>query len=233
MKLIFLALFSATLLSSCRNLYDVGLKSLPVVANANRVAICQSEKLNRATVMTNPFLLQHVTDLTLPKNLLAQKAVSALPSSINGQVIEGLERPRHAANHAIPPFRERNYASAYDSIAPMKGYDLVIHISPARICVTGGGGGYFNFAAGVYIPMGTGTTLPGEGGIGANKTILNTFNVSSLLDVFVYQGIDGKCLGSFYTPIINIEKNEGEIQSVFNRHLSYVAKQVMTRIFAH
>lgn len=146
-------------MSSCQSTYEIGLKSQVEVANAKKVAVCQSGRLDYVTVAgsesMSSLLDRSERRVMLPKNYTASALVSALPAGIEGKVIEGLKKPSIPANQVVAPFRAADYASVYDPIPPMPGVDLVIHVRPRTVSFsTAGGMGYYNSAAGVYIPAG-------------------------------------------------------------------------------
>ncbi|MES2595354.1 MAG: hypothetical protein V4662_08465 [Verrucomicrobiota bacterium] len=239
MKSILLALLPCLLMCSCQGTYDVGLKSQVEVAGAKRVAVCQSGSLDRASISgsegVSAVFLRRSKEVTLPENSTARALVSALPAGIEGKVIQGLKKPRIPANQVVAPFRNADYASVYEPIPPMPGVDLVIQVCPRTVSsVATGGGGYYNSAAGVYISVPGGSQVvedPRAGGYGGGYNgFPRTVTMASMLDIYVYRGVDGKCLGSFYLSFPRVTK-VADIQTVVLNHVAATADRIMERIF--
>jgi hypothetical protein len=85
------------------------------------------------------------------------------------------------------------------------------------------GGGYYNAAAGAYIPMGGGSV---GGYVGGYDPIMRTTTFSAMLDVYVYRGVDGKCLGSFYFSFPSLSKKEDAITAItaFKKHVDTIRR---------
>ncbi len=241
MRLILLALLSCLLMSSCQSLQDAGLASQVEVSGAKRVAVCQSVKLDRAILGgfdgASDYLLGRSRGVILPENLTVQALVPALPSGVQGEIIEGLAQPKIPANLAVKPFRNADYASDYDPIAPQRDVDLVIHVCTKGFVGGGVGGGYYNAAAGVYIPMGGGGGGASIGsavaGYGASyHPLLKTTTFTSSLDVYVYRGADGKCLGNFNLNHVTIVQGK-EADAELKKHITSTAREIVKRVFGH
>jgi hypothetical protein len=235
MKYLPLTWLAYLLMCSCQSNYEVGLKSQVEVANARKVAVCQSGDLDQVSVgyPTGLQLLStHSKTVVLPKSYTAHAVVKALSPETKGTVIQGLALPRFPANRVVAPFRNADYVEGYDSITPVEDFDLVIHVCQrAATPSTGSMGGYYNPAAGAYIPMG-GPVSGARGYLGNYVPLRRAFTFVSMLDVYVYRGTDGKCLGNFYFSYQTMIKKDDDLIA-FKEHVDATAQRIVLRIFGH